>query len=66
MAAGAVGDAVERPGPVPGMAALGVVWAAVVAISVLSPDLVSGSEQEHLPVVAFGTWIWGMVASGAW
>ena len=55
--------AVERPGPVPGMASLGFVWAAVVGISVLSPDLVSGSEQEHLPVAAFGTWIWGVVAS---
>ena len=55
--------AVERPGTVPGMAALGFVWAAVVGISVLSPDLVSGSEQEHLPVAAFGTWIWGVVAS---
>ena len=54
--------AVTQPG-LPGMAALGFVWAAVVGISVLAPDLVSGSEQEHLPVAAFGTWIWGVVAS---
>jgi hypothetical protein len=27
--------------------------------------LVSGSEQDHLPVAAFGTWIWGVVATGA-
>lgn len=28
-----------------------------------APDLVSGNEQEHLPIAAFGTWIWGAVAS---
>jgi hypothetical protein len=40
-----------------------VVWIAVVVISVFSPDLVSGSEQQHLPVAAFGTWLWGTVAT---
>jgi hypothetical protein len=30
----------------------------------LCPDLVSGSEQEHLPVAAFTTWLWGLVATG--
>lgn len=45
--------------------AFGGIWAAVLAISLLAPDLVSGSEQQHLPVAAFATWIWGMVASVA-
>ena len=45
------------------MWAVGAIWAAVVAISVFSPDLVSGSEQERLPIAAFGTWIWGAVAT---
>lgn len=36
------------------------IWTAVVVISVFSPDLVSGSEQQHLPVAAFSTWIWGL------
>lgn len=36
------------------------IWTAVVLISVFSPDLVSGSEQQHLPVAAFSTWIWGI------
>ncbi len=43
--------------------ALGSIWTAVVAISVFAPDLVSGSEQQHLPVAAFGTWIWGTVST---
>jgi hypothetical protein len=40
------------------------IWTAVVLISVLAPDMVSGSEQEHLPVAAFTTWLWGLVATG--
>jgi hypothetical protein len=42
---------------------LAVIWIAVLAISVAAPDLVSGSQQEHLPLALFGTWIWGLVAS---
>ena len=44
--------------------ALAGIWIAVALISALSPDLVSGSEQEHLPVAAFTTWLWGLVATG--
>jgi hypothetical protein len=40
------------------------IWTAVALISILAPDLVSGSEQEHLPVAAFATWLWGLVATG--
>jgi hypothetical protein len=43
---------------------LAAIWIAVVLISVLAPDMVSGSEQEHLPVAAFATWLWGLVATG--
>jgi hypothetical protein len=39
------------------------IWVAVLAISVVAPDLVSGSQQEHLPLAAFVTWIWGLLAS---
>jgi hypothetical protein len=41
------------------------VWVAVTVISVFSPDMVTGSEQEHLRVAAFSTWIWGLVSTGA-
>jgi hypothetical protein len=39
------------------------IWIAVLLISLFSPDLVSGSEQEHLPVAAFTAWLWGLVAT---
>jgi len=44
---------------------LGAIWLAVLLISLFAPDMVSGSEQEHLPVAAFATWFWGLVASAA-
>ena len=44
--------------------ALAGIWVAVVLISVFAPDFVSGSEQEHMPIAAFTTWIWGVVATG--
>ena len=52
-----------RTSPAQAASALVGIWGAVVAISVLAPDMVSGSEQQHLPLAAFGTWIWGAVAS---
>lgn len=42
---------------------IGGIWVAVLLISLLAPDLVSGSEQEHLPVAAFTTWFWGGVGT---
>jgi hypothetical protein len=38
---------------------IGGIWVAVLLLSLLAPDLVSGSEQDHLPVAAFTTWFWG-------
>jgi hypothetical protein len=42
---------------------IGGIWVAVLVISVFAPDLVSGSEQEHLPVAAFTAWFWGGVGT---
>jgi hypothetical protein len=39
------------------------IWGSVLVISVAAPDLVSGSEHEHLPLAAFTTWIWGLIAT---
>jgi hypothetical protein len=47
------------------VAGVAVIWVAVALISIFSPDMVSGSEQEHLPVAAFVTWISGVVGTGA-
>jgi hypothetical protein len=46
------------------MGGLAGIWTAVVLISVLAPDMVSGSEQEHLPVAAFTAPLWGLIATG--
>ena len=42
---------------------LAAIWASVLAISLASPDLVSGSQHEHLPLALMATWIWGLVAT---
>jgi hypothetical protein len=41
------------------------IWVAVALISIFAPDMVSGSEQQHLPVAALGSWFWGLIATGA-
>jgi len=45
--------------------ALGIcgIWVAVLLISLFAPDLVSGSEHEHLPIAAFTAWFWGGVGT---
>lgn len=45
--------------------AVAVVWVAVVVVSIFAPDLVSGSEQEHLPIAAFTTWLFGAAGTAA-
>ena len=40
------------------------IWVAVALVSLLAPDLVSGSEQQHMPVAAMTAWLWGLVATG--
>ena len=42
---------------------IGDIWVAVLLISGFAPDLVSGSEQQHLPVAAFTTWFWGGIGT---
>jgi hypothetical protein len=42
---------------------IGGIWVAVLLLSLLAPDLVSGSEQEHLPVATFTAWFWGAVGT---
>jgi hypothetical protein len=46
------------------LAAMASVALAVVLASALSPDMVTGSNHEHLPIAAFVDWLWGAVAIG--
>jgi hypothetical protein len=41
------------------------IWVAVTVISIVAPDMVTGSEQDHVPVAALSTWLWGLVSTGA-
>jgi hypothetical protein len=43
--------------------AIGAVWLAVVLTSVFAPDLVHGSEHQHLPFAAIVNWFWGALAT---
>jgi hypothetical protein len=42
---------------------LAVIWIAVLVISLFSPDLVTGSQQEHLPLAALTAWLWGLIGT---
>jgi hypothetical protein len=46
------------------LAGIAAIWVAVTLISLLAPDMVTGSEQQHLPVAVFGAWFWGLAATG--
>jgi hypothetical protein len=39
------------------------IWVAVVLISTLAPDMVTGSEQEHMPIAAATSWLWGLIST---
>lgn len=43
--------------------AVGVVWLATLLIGVLSPDMVTGSQHEHLPIAGITAWVWAVIAS---
>ena len=43
--------------------AIGAIWVGVVLSGIYAPDMITGSQHEHLALVAGGDWIWGLVAS---
>ena len=40
------------------------IWLALAAASIWSPDLVSGTEQDHVPIAAFTDWFYAVIATG--
>jgi hypothetical protein len=43
---------------------VGAIWVFSALAAVTAPDMVTGSEQEHLPIVAATIWIWTLSATG--
>jgi len=40
------------------------IWLAVLFASIFAPDMITGSEREHLPIAAATSWFWGLIATG--
>lgn len=47
----------------PGLA-VAAIWLSTLCFSVFAPDLVSGSQQEHLPIAGLTAWVWAAAATG--
>lgn len=43
--------------------AVASIWVSVILTSIFAPDFVSGSQQEHLPLIPWGEWLWGAIAT---
>lgn len=41
-------------------AGVGEIWVAVVLISILAPDMITGCEQQQMPIAAATSWLWGV------
>lgn len=44
--------------------AVASIWLAVVLASIWSPDLITGSQHEHIAIAAFADWLYAALASG--
>jgi hypothetical protein len=44
--------------------AVASIWIAVAIASIWSPDLITGSEHEHIPIAAFTDWLYAAIATG--
>ncbi len=42
---------------------IGAVWLAVLFTSLFSPDLVFGTEEEHVKLAAIANWFWGVLGT---
>lgn len=47
-----------------GLAIAGI-WVSVLLASIFSPDMVSGTQHQHLAISAWIDWIWGAIATGS-
>ncbi len=50
-------------GLAPGLAVASI-WVPTLLLSVFAPDMVTGSQQEHLPLGGLIGWVWAAAATG--
>lgn len=43
--------------------AVAAIWLCSALIAVLAPDMVTGSQQEHLPIASLTVWVWTATAT---
>jgi hypothetical protein len=43
--------------------AVAAIWVSVACLSIFAPDLVTGTQQDHIPIVALLAWIGGLSAT---
>ena len=46
------------------LVAVGMIWLASAVTAIAAPDMISGSQHEHLPLAAITVWVWTAIASG--
>lgn len=59
--------AARRPGLTPAAkvgVAVTAIWVAVGLMAVFAPDMIAGSQHEHLPLASITVWVWAAIASG--
>ena len=56
--------AAERLGAMAPGVSVAVIWLATLLFSLFTPDLVSGSQQEHVPIAGLTAWLWAAAATG--
>ncbi len=44
--------------------AVAAIWVPTLLFSLFAPDLVTGSQQEHLPLGGLTAWLWAAAATG--
>lgn len=50
-------------GLAPGLA-VAAIWVPTLLFSIFAPDMVTGSQQEHLPIAGLTAWVWAAAATG--
>jgi hypothetical protein len=43
--------------------AVAAIWLASAAASIWTPDMITGSQHEHIPVAAFSFWLYAAIAT---